>query len=282
MEELDQESNCAGSANESISPVSSGRKTPFRSFTPKSNQSIALLNAMLRNSPFDKANGPSVVERWQAVVDILIQLGERHVEGGGKNAYHNVIPRTCKLAWDRFKDDYNRTMGNRSPGPSDAEDNWNNLVRQVMDLEQAGKGRNKKQKKSAMIVEQDENEGAQLDETFAPRINRRHFSDADMSGNEELSAESEQHPSRRLRLDESNSFQEIQNQVSNFIQYAKEKLDDSSRQQHYRDRVLVETVASSQQQLLQAVHHLIAKQEAASERQAIAIEALASAILSRK
>ncbi|KAF9993888.1 hypothetical protein BGZ80_004754 [Entomortierella chlamydospora] len=271
------ELNNGESANESVSPISTGRKTPFRSFKPRSKQSIALLNAMLRCSPFDKANGSSVHDRWQGVINILIQAGEQQVEVGGKNAYLNVIPRTCQLAWDRFKEDYTRAIESHSSERLGmTRDGWNNLVHQVLELEQAGKVRKKKGAKRSNM--DDENNGTQLDDdAFASRLGRRLFSDTDMSVNYD------DHPqSSRLRLDDSALLHQIQKQVSELVRYAKEKSEDSSRRQEYRDKVLIDTLASTQQKFLQAMNNLVAKQEAASERQATAIEALTAALLRKK
>ncbi|KAF9981947.1 hypothetical protein BGZ79_006033 [Entomortierella chlamydospora] len=72
------------SVNEQAISVS-GRKTPFRGFTPRSEHSINLLNAMLLMSPFDKANGPTVPERRQRVVDTLL-------ESGASKAWNGVLP----------------------------------------------------------------------------------------------------------------------------------------------------------------------------------------------
>jgi len=60
-EESDVES-VNGSACEQTPASTSGWKTPFRSFTPRSSQSIDLLKAMLFKSPFNKKNGSSVPE----------------------------------------------------------------------------------------------------------------------------------------------------------------------------------------------------------------------------
>ncbi|KAF9343046.1 hypothetical protein BGX26_006346 [Mortierella sp. AD094] len=280
-EDSDQDELINGeSANESVSPLSSGRKTPFRSFKPRSKQSIALLNAMLRCSPFDKANGSSVHDRWQGVINILIQAGEQQVEAGGKNAYLNVIPRTCQLAWDRFKEDYNRAIESHSSERlGTTRDGWNNLVHQVLELEQAGKVRKKKGAKRSNADDGDhENNRAQLDDdAFVSRLSRRLFSDTDMSVNDD-----DQPQSSRHRLDDSASLHRIQKQISEFVRYAKEKIDDSSRRQEYRDKVLVDTLTNTQQKLLQTMNNLIAKQEAASERQVLAIEALTAALLRKK
>ncbi|KAF9173131.1 hypothetical protein BGX21_003688 [Mortierella sp. AD011] len=271
------ELNNGESANESVSPISAGRKTPFRSFKPRSKQSIALLNAMLRCSPFDKANGSSVHERWQGVINILIEAGEQQVEVGGKNAYLNVIPRTCQLAWDRFKEDYTRVIESHSSERLGmTRDGWNNLVHQVLELEQAGKVRKKKGAKRSNM--DDENNGTQLDDdAFASRLSRRLFSDTDMSVNYD------DHPqSSRLRLDDSALLHQIQKQVSELVRYAKEKSEDSSRRQEYRDKALIDTLASTQQKFLQTMNNLVAKQEAASERQIAAIETLTAALLRKK
>ncbi|KAF9369468.1 hypothetical protein BGX21_005949, partial [Mortierella sp. AD011] len=65
--------------------TSTGRKTPFRGFTARSDHSVALLKAMLFKSPFDKKNGATIPERWQGVVNVLFEGGEQLKTIGGKN-----------------------------------------------------------------------------------------------------------------------------------------------------------------------------------------------------
>jgi len=84
-----------GSACKQMPVSTSGWKTPFCSFTPRSLQSIDLLKAMLFKSPFDKKNGSSILEQWQGVVGVLIQTGEGMAHGGEKNVYENVTAHAC-------------------------------------------------------------------------------------------------------------------------------------------------------------------------------------------
>ncbi|KAF9204195.1 hypothetical protein BGZ49_005590 [Haplosporangium sp. Z 27] len=106
----------------------------------------------------------------------------------------------------------------------------------------------------------------------------------DASENDELEAGLDpspvppsQRPKRELDESSASAIQEIQHQFSEFVQYAKGILGESSRQQQYRDKLL-DALTSTQHQLFKTVDNIIAKQEITTERQASAIEALASAI----
>ncbi|KAF8975349.1 hypothetical protein BGZ46_009199 [Entomortierella lignicola] len=106
----------------------------------------------------------------------------------------------------------------------------------------------------------------------------------DASENDELQAELDsspappsQRPKRELDESSASAIQEIQHQFSEFVQYAKEILGEFSRQQQYRDKLL-DALTNTQHQLFKTVDNIIVKQEVATERQASAIEALASAI----
>jgi len=168
----------------------SSKKTPFRAFRARSRQAIALLKAMLLQSPFDKNNGHKVPDRWQKVVDVLIQTGEAGLCPGNRNEYEHVTTWACRLAWDRFKEAHHNHLKaqSRLTGAID-NDEWEDLVHSVIELEEVEeeckKSAASNKKRSAELQEQSNRDGAMLVEASLQRISRAHNTSTESSVSED-------------------------------------------------------------------------------------------------
>lgn len=291
---------------------SSIRKVPFRGFKARSQHSINLLNAILLKPPFGIENGSTVPERWQAVVNILKETGSKNAVGG-KNEYEHVIPRTCQLAWNKFRQDHNDHVRaqERLTGAVENEDHWTNLLRVVVELEEAELVKKKassssSKKTSAELEEQKNKQGAALVSAAMSHMKRRRESSSDTDTSDTSGSSNIRQRSR----------QTVRSEFKDFIQMAREKIEESTSTQKVRDELLTttfnnfeaatsrqaETIAST---IAATINQVTEKQtsslatavasametaakvhaeavEAAANRQASAMEALAAALMSRK
>ncbi|KAG0021916.1 hypothetical protein BGZ82_011171 [Podila clonocystis] len=261
-------------------------KTPFRSFKPRSRQAIALLKAMLLQSPFDKKNGQLVPDRWKKVVNLLVQNGEAELRTGNRNEFEHVSVRACRLAWERFKKDHQNHLQAqaRLTGAVD-NDEWEDLVHSVVELEEVEEDRKKavlaSKKRSAELLEQSNRDGAMLVEASLQRMSRTRNITSD-SVSEDSGTERGRPRPRRERQ------QEVQQQMVEFLQYAKDRIANSAQRQEDRDNNLKEAFQASQQQTANLLQHVLENQAQASimqveasNKQTQVMEALL-ALLSKK
>ncbi|KAF9436839.1 hypothetical protein BGZ76_002800 [Entomortierella beljakovae] len=261
------------------------RKVPFRGFTPQSAHSFNLLNAMLRHSPFNKANGPSVPKRWGVVVDSLKVLGASNVDIGESNPYDNVIARTCQLAWSSFRASYyEHEKAQRLTGSMQNEHEWNNLLRRVVESEEREKGNDKKRKERnnplAELIEQTRDDGEILVETSTTRMKRPRIgiTSESESATDSPDPESLWHYHRHQKIDTNNNNNTNNtNIMEELVRFVKDQYVENRRIQQKHADEMRETMDRQFQMMDRQTRTM----EAAFDRQTAALEALA-VILSKK
>ncbi|KAF8943715.1 hypothetical protein BGZ46_006452, partial [Entomortierella lignicola] len=227
-------------------------------------------------------NGAIIPERWQGVVNVLLEGGEQLKTIGGKNVYENVAPRTCRLAWDKFKSDHHKHIQaqRRLTGAVENEDFWTNLVRSVVELEEVELDKKKEttesRKRSAELMEQGNREGALLVDASLARMRRASNTTSDGSAVED-SGTAVTYFSRSKRNRRHELQQQISQKATQFIDNAQQIIATSTQKQQDNYGELMQTPLASQQQmhigftqLAQAQAEAVDRQVAASDRQTAA------------
>ncbi|KAF9362622.1 hypothetical protein BGX34_005808 [Mortierella sp. NVP85] len=261
---LDTES---ASADTATAPVGrTQRKTPFRGFTTDSKYSKMLLKAMLLKPPFAKSEGNDS-ERWIKVIQILqegtAQSATMMGTGTDDNVYMNVEPRTCKLAWARFKEELKEHDKLKKTGVVADETPWLSLIRSVVEKEEIEEERRKNAakstKRSAELMEQNNRDGVNLRDAamMAGPRRRKTGSDSDSA------APSDRTHDRKRRQDQRRQLME------EFIQSTQLQIAESSKVYEDRHTAMMESqtnlmtaMNNSSAQLQQLVTIQLQNQEA--------------------
>ncbi|KAF9974815.1 hypothetical protein BGZ65_008553 [Modicella reniformis] len=222
------------------------RKAPFRLFTSDSEHSTRLLQAMLLKPPFIKSAGP-IHKRWMAVIDVLKQgaAQKAYLEAElratevtntqeDNNPYRNVEPRTCRLAWEKFKaelKEHDKQKARKTGAVAD-ETQWLTLIRAVVEVEEleeekrAEAAASNTRKRSAELMEQINKDGATLRDAAMQDGPRRRGAES------ETDSTSTSEPRRtRPRKRRAQDHREL---IELFIQRSEKQITDASRRQKER------------------------------------------------